>query len=375
MKKLFLPFFAVLLIFIFPQIIKAQFFSDAAIPDTNIIKIQNQKFGIQFNSLAFFKNNEYFHPLIEGYTLPGFQLQPRLYYSIGENFDLEAGAHFSQFSGKKGLNSFDPLFRATYSPSESFSILLGWLKGTTSHQLIEPLFQWEKVYTDPLEYGVQFLVNKPNFRFDTWIDWEKYIELNDPFQEELTFGTSNKILIFGKNGFEFWIPVQATIKHMGGQVTTVGDPLKTLVNWTTGLNLIYNQRESLIKRINFDFYYVGFNDFSPQKIQAFKNGYGLYPVLSANISAFQASLGYWYGHHFISSKGEPLFQSVSATNPLAIYPNREVVTFKTSFYKQIFKNVSFAAYFESYLDTKIKQMDYSYGISMSVSGDILLKQK
>jgi hypothetical protein len=366
-------FFAFLFFFI-PALAEAQFFADNAMPDSATAVAASQKIGFKFNSVAFFKNNEYFHPLVEGYTLPGFQLQPRLYYKWDEKFSLEAGVHLSQFSGKEDLDRFDPLFRATYSPTQHFSILLGWLKGTTAHQLIEPLFQWERMYTHPLEYGVQFLVDRPGFKLDTWIDWEKYIELNDPFQEELTFGTSAKVRLHQGDRLEIWFPVQATIKHQGGQVTAIDMPLKTLTNWATGFNVTLHRSSPVLKRLMFDLYYVGFSDFSPQKKQAFTSGFGLYPVVSANIAAFQAALGYWYGNDFMSPKGEPLFQSASVTDPLKTQPERNVVTFKSSFYKQIFKDVSFGAYFESYYDVHIGQMDYAYGISMSVSGDVLFKK-
>lgn len=365
--------FVLFSILFFSSRINAQFYADGALPDTTHMLSSKPKFGLRYNGLAFFKNNEYFHPLVEGYTLPGFHIQPRLYCDLDDKFSLEAGVHLSQFSGKKGLNSVDPLFRATYSPTQSFSILLGWLKGTTSHQLIEPLYQWEKIYTQPLEYGVQFLVNKPGFKLDTWIDWERYIEFNDDFQEELTFGTTTKTLVYKNGDLECWVPVQATIKHKGGQVVAIDEPLTTLANYATGFNISLNRSGSLVKKLLFDFYYVGYKDFSPQKRLAYQHGYGFYPVVTANISAFKTSLGYWFAHGFISPKGEPLFQSVSAVNPDKVIPRRYLVTWKASYYKQIFKDVSFAAYFESYYDVNIPQMDYAYGISMAINGDILFK--
>jgi hypothetical protein len=245
------------------------------------------------------------------------------------------------------LNSAEPLFRATYTPTRNFSVLLGWLQGTAEHQLIEPLYQWEKMYTQPLEYGVQFLVKNPGFKLDTWINWEKYIEFNDPFQEELTFGTTTKTLLLQKGNLQLWLPAHITAKHIGGQVTLIDEPLKTFVNWATGFNIRVDRPQSVIKRVMLDFYYAGFNDFSPQKKQAFKKGFGMYPMLSTNVHDFQAALGYWQGHQFISPLGEPLFQSVSSASSSVVYPRRNVITFKASYLKQIFKNVSFAAYLES----------------------------
>ncbi|NJK95273.1 MAG: hypothetical protein HC905_10475 [Bacteroidales bacterium] len=92
------------------------------------------------------------------------------------------------------------------------------------------------MYTHPLEYGVQFLVNKPGFKLDTWIDWERYIELHDPFQEELTFGTTSRVKVLNVSGFDIWLPFQISVKHKGGQITATGDPLLTMANYATGIN-------------------------------------------------------------------------------------------------------------------------------------------
>jgi len=360
---IFLPFHAL-----------GQFNPDNLQSDSSILVPEYQKFGIRFSSIGFFKNNEYFHPLIDGYTLPGFIVQPRLYYQAGDKFGLDIGIHLSQYSGRRGLNQCEPIFRATYQPSTNFSILLGWLKGTQEHQLIEPLFQWERMYTQPLEYGAQFIYNTNKFKMDTWINWDKYIELNDPFQEELFFGLNQKVLLMHKNGFEIWVPLQVTIKHQGGQINSNKSiPLKTIANWAPGIKGSYITNQQVFRSLNFEFYYIGFNDLSPQKKQAFTNGFGLYPILSASIDQFSTSLGFWYGQHFISSKGEPLFQSVSETKPLSILPNRQVITLKIAYNKTIYQNIKFGAYYETYLDTKLGQSDYDYGISMIIGGDFKLK--
>ncbi|NJK95272.1 MAG: hypothetical protein HC905_10470 [Bacteroidales bacterium] len=95
--------------------------------------------------------------------------------------------------------------------------------------------------------------------------------------------------------------------------------------------------------------------------------------MSAIISDFKIFLGYWYGHQFISYKGEPLLMSVSYTDPMVSYPKRYVLNLKSSYQKQIFKHISFRAYIESYYDIKLGQFDYAYGIDMSISGDFLFK--
>lgn len=373
MKKLFFRFCIIITLGSFPILASAQIKVDSV---TSIIPGPlSQQIGVRFNSIAFFKNNEYFHPLVEGYTLPGFQLQPRLYYEADDKFSLEAGVHLSQYSGQKGLNSIEPLFRATYTPTQSFSILLGWLNGANHHKLISPLYQWERMYTQPLEYGVQFLIDKPAFKLDTWIDWEKYIELNDPFQEALTFGTSSKVKLIGTEGFTLWLPVQISVKHQGGQITTNGDPLVTIANFATGFNAAITNQDAFVKKLLFDVYAVSYSDLSPQKKQAFRNGYGVYPSVSAIISDFNFMLGYWFGHKYIAPKGEPLLLSASRTDVGVIYPNRYVLNFKTLYQKRIFKDISFGAYFESFYDINRSLFDYAYGIDMAVSSDFIFFRK
>lgn len=333
--------------------------------DTSRFEPVLREVGLAVDGDAFFKNNEYFHPLYEGYTLPGFLLQPRAYMLLGDKFKVEAGIHLAKYSGRNGLKQVEPLFRALYQPTNDFTMILGWLKGTSQHNLIEPLYQWERMYTHPLENGAQFLLDKRRFKLDTWIDWEKYIELNDPFQEELTFGLQSKIQAIGSETWELWIPVQATIKHQGGQINANKPPLKSIANWAFGLNSKWEFPGSTRKSLNVNCYFVGFTDMSPQKLQVYKNGYGIYPQVESNLGGFKASAGYWYAHHFIASKGEPLLQSVSVRDNTILYPTRNVVIAKLSYSKFIYKGVAFRGYFETYTDMQLGQMDYAYGVSLT----------
>ena len=56
------------------------------------------KLMLQVDNLNFFQNNE-FKTLIDGYSLPGLWIQPRLVFYPLENLKLEAGMHMLYYNG------------------------------------------------------------------------------------------------------------------------------------------------------------------------------------------------------------------------------------------------------------------------------------
>ena len=74
-------------------------------PELNSFFVQadSQKLFLHIENKNFFKNNEYFNRLNEGYTLLGFVAQPSLVYSPGKTTRLEAGGSFLKYSGRSNF--------------------------------------------------------------------------------------------------------------------------------------------------------------------------------------------------------------------------------------------------------------------------------
>ena len=280
----------------------------------------SQKLFFHIQDKNFFKNNEYFNPLNEGYTLLGFVAKPTVVYYPGKTTRFEVGASFLKYSGREGFTAVEPLLRFQYQPSSGFQMIMGSIFGGASHELIEPLYRWEQDFMNPIENGLQFLFNTTSLKADVWLQWEKFIFRNDPFQEELTVGTTFSWKLPSSNKkFSINIPFQSLINHHGGQDISIDKPLQTLANYASGIKASW-QRQSKLRGIDLECWVMGYSDFSPQKLQAYKSGYGVYPKAGIQIGSFLLQMGYFYGNRFLAIKGEPLFLSSLTPSTNYFYP-------------------------------------------------------
>jgi hypothetical protein len=335
----------------------------------------SQKLSFHFKYNSFFKNNEYFNTLYEGATYPGFQAEPTLVYHPGPTTRMEAGARFLKFFGRDGIFRIEPIFRFQYQPVPYFQAILGTIFGGTQHGLIEPLYRWQRSLTDPTENGVQFLVKTKQVKADVWLNWEKFILPNDPFQEELTFGTTFEWkLLPTDRRFSISLPFQTLVSHHGGQNLVVDFPLRTILDFATGIKTTVYPKNKKIREWNFELWYLGYADMSPQKLQAFREGYAIYPRSEIYISNFIVQAGYFHGNMFESPEGETLFHSALIPFSDEKRPVRDLVTAKLAFRKQIQKGISLAAYIETYSDLAVPQTDYCYGFHLTIDGTFLIRK-
>lgn len=322
----------------------------------------SQKLFINFRNKNFFKNNEYFNPLNEGYTLLGFIAQPSLSYFPGKTTRIEIGSSFLKYDGRQGFSDIQPLFRFQYQPSQNFQMVMGSLFGGANHGLIEPLYRWEQDFMNPVENGLQFVFKGPHAKADVWLQWEKFIFRHDPFQEELTVGTTFSWRINPDNkNFNVSIPFQSLINHHGGQDIAIDTAIQTLANYASGITASW-QTSRKLKEITLECWVMGYSDLSPQKYQAYNKGYGIYPKAGFKLGDFMLQTGYFHGEKFIAIKGEPLFHSAVTPNTGLMLPERNLLVAKFAFIKQIEKGISIAAYTEAYTDLEGGNTDYNYGV-------------
>jgi hypothetical protein len=333
----------------------------------------SQKVYISVKGTSFFKNNEYFNPIEEGYTLIGFYLEPSAVLQLTKDFRLEAGAGILKYSGRKGLYQVEPLFRVQYQPADWFQMLIGTLYGGANHGLVEPLYRWELNFTNPMENGLQFLFNTKIVNADVWLDWQKFILPDDPFQEELTVGISSEWFLTGKTSdFTLSFPLQTVFQHHGGQIISVDLPLETLANWATGFKVHKAINQKFLRFWDAEIYYLGFTDLSPQKLQQFRNGYGIYPKTKMGLGNFSVEMGYFHGNRFMAPMGERLFHSATIPISNLMYTHKNIGTGKFWFNKKINSGITLGAYFESYTDFSNQKTDYAYGVHLVFSQDFFL---
>ncbi len=329
---------------------------------------------LSIDNTNFLKNNEYFNPFLDGYTLIGWFLNPALTYYPTRDTRIRAGFHFLKYSGLDKLTEAQPFLSFEYQINPSLQLVLGTIYGGANHRLSEPMYSFEHYYVDNLENGMQFRYNSPRIFTDFWVNWEQFIMRHDTIQEEITGGLSSEFQLLKPGGkFEVAVPLQLIINHHGGQINDLESFISTLTDISTGLNVGFNIDHSFFKKLELKNYFFWYRDLSPTKLQPYKKGNAVYPNFILKTRFFDLGAGYWWAEKFIAPKGEPLFQSVSSIDENYKLNHRELITAKLLFERQLQQGIRLGVRFESYYDPVLSNFDYSYGINLLFQHDFFLK--
>jgi hypothetical protein len=229
------------------------------ITDTEIPAADSQQLFMRFRNATFINNREHYNPYQPGYTLIGYFLLPMLEYHPGPATRLKAGVHLLKYSGREKFSRYIPVFSFQHRFAPGVDMVFGALHGALNHGLIEPLFSFERVFTDNHESGLQFLIARGRLTADIWLDWERFIITGDPFQEEFTAGLSSKMLISGSGKrLRVELPLQVLATHRGGQIDISDDRMQTLLNIATGINIELDMNHDFFRVIGFRGYLAFF---------------------------------------------------------------------------------------------------------------------
>lgn len=282
--------------------------------------------GLRLNATAFFDNKEFTGDFKKGYTLPGFLMQPSVDYKIG-NFYLNAGVHVHYLAGADSINAFLPILALKCRLLQNLDITVGTLQYST-HNLPEQLYKPERVFMDLPNLGIELMLNKPKFRADVWMNWERYIKKGSPFQEEFMVGV---VLNYRQNTFSsdrgFSASLYEVATHAGGQIDATDLPVTTISN--TGLKVGYGFpfiKEFTICPELSGYYSV---DASPNPHLHYKDGSALQANIAILNPKVRFDIGFWHAQRFINPRGEELYSSVSSIDSLYNRQNRNLIT--TSF--------------------------------------------
>lgn len=352
----------------------SQDFNEVFITERKINPQDSNKLFFRIENTNFFKNNEYFGLLEEGYTCLGTLLKSKLVYYPSPNSKLEAGVHLLKYFGKDTYTQIYPIFSFQVNICKGLDILLGSLYSGYNHKLIEPLYRPEKHFEKNYENGIQIMTNLKRFKSDLWMDWERFIFAGDPYKEEFSVGTSNELYITDpESKFKLSIPFQGIVSHKGGQINSDTLNMQSLANLAGGLSIEQKINTTYFNSFGINGYMAFYNDISPAKKQAYNNGYGFYTDAWVNTKFINLFAGYWQGSHFIAPRGEQLYQSVSNKDS-TIVPLNQMLFVKVGFKKEVYKDVSFELRFEGYYEMKDKNFDYSYGLHIIFNRNFFMKK-
>lgn len=322
--------------------------------------------SLRIKSVSFIEDNEYFNPVVEGYTLLGFFLQPELIYTPSEKVSLHAGAHILKYYGTEKFSQIRPVFSTTLYFSEKTSLTLGTLSGPDKHQFLDPHFYSERFYNKYVEDGLQLSHLDDHFFTDTWISWENFIFKGDSTREQFTFGesfryTSSLIADF----MRIEVPVQLQLKHRGGQISDYPEQTVSFVNLAAGLRMNFDLAGKRYGQVGIE-YLQFLNSLTPgDSISGLTQGNASWLRLHYLYKSIRFETGYWHGHNFYAPNGNPIYSSVSDYQPGLVIHDRRIINSSASVKFLPASSIELYLGVDLFYDVDLSRIDQAYTLHLN----------
>lgn len=324
---------------------------------------KTDRLSLNVNALSFFRNTEYFNEFIDGYTLPGFWVEPRIQFESGKT-KLSAGADFVKLGGGQGFKRIYPVFTAQQEVVNGFTVVVGTINGREKHNSPQPLYRYDNQYDGSPEYGLQLLFDFNKLKGDVWINWEQYIEQGDTIQERFTQGMNWNISLVDNGLTKIDIPIVSMFMHRGGQINIEESFIQTLWNTGTGISSRFSIENDNFKYIDLSVMGFRYADLSPTKREAYKSGNAIMPQAALGFRNWRLEVGSWFSSTFLTPRGVGLFSSSSLKTPGLTKAHRAIAYGSANYEFKLKNGLTTKAGAEAYFDLDTHKLDYCYGISL-----------
>lgn len=362
-------FYLKMFITIFFSIIMINICNSQTNDKLNFCDSSENKLLMRFESTSFVKNNEYFNKFAKGFTGIGFFMKPSLEYYFTETTKINIGTYFLKYYGTDNFNQIFPIFTIHQKLGKNFNLIMGSLYSSLFHEIEEPCYRSDRYYQNNSEFGIQLIWLSKNIKSDLWIDWEKFIQKGDPFQEKIFAGSTTELKFFQKTKYSLIIPLQVFAHHSGGQIDSTDLPVVTTFNFVSGINIkfdIFNNKS--IKLENLFFYYK--NSGKPTNFPAkeiVNQGIAFYTKLKYQAKNQDLTLGFWNANKFFAPHGEYLFMSISEFDNTFYENNRKLLTLKYEISYSFCKKIDLEFATSLYYDLINNNLDYSMNLYFNIN--------
>lgn len=316
--------------------------------------------GLQADVFPFLKNNEYFSPVNPGETLFGFRT------SLAGVFNLQPGGKARLTTGFLVQENYGdaktlikPVFSLSLTSYNDWNYVFGALQSGTRHGLIEPLYNYEQVMTQPLEYGIQVRRDNKRLFYDGWLEWRQRFNAGSGTREMLVAGQHlQPRFAVGKRAV-FSIPLQGLLVHQGGQSISNPVPISTRIAASAGLRMAGIDTGWAIET-----YTLQSMDNSPNPQQPWKNGYAFMVNIQKRFGRYHylAASG-WFSREFVSTLGSPVFSNVNPGYPYANEHTRRIAMLRYVYSRPVLGNSLWVdARIEPHYDFERAGIEFSHGL-------------
>ncbi|MGQ9620522.1 MAG: hypothetical protein ACUVTX_05995, partial [Bacteroidales bacterium] len=313
-------------------------------------------FGLK--TFNFIKNNEYFNPIIEGYTLIGSFIRPEIIYAPSPMFEIELGVHQQIYSGEPENIKPRLLLSARWKVAGNSILTLGSFDGGNKHRMYDPHFNAERIYTYYTENGASFVTKGENIFTDTWINWENFIFRGDTVREIFTAGESfNYSLPLIKDFIKINLPVQAKFKHYGGQISNYSEHVLTFLNLSGGAGIDFSFAHEKYGTPGIEFLHFIYRELTRKNDIGITEGDASWIRVHYRYRWLYIGSYFWFSHNFYAPDGNQIYGSVSDYQPGYIIPDRKIWTSSVYLTLKPYNLFEILLGFEGYYDFRLKRMD------------------
>jgi len=314
--------------------------------------------SLNIKSINFVKNNEYSNPIIEGYTLVGYFIQPSIVYSPSDKVKLQLGGHLLNYAGADKISQAKLVFSTTYNFSTNTFLTLGTLNGSDKHRMLDPHFDNERLYSAYAEDGLQFVTENKHFFNDSWLSWENFIFKGDTTREIFTFGESFRYTSYKiADMLSVEIPVQLKFKHYGGQISNYDEHVETYFNLATGIRFNFDISGGKLGNAGIEYLRFINNELTRSGENEVTRGYASWIRFHYNYKVFYFGSYYWKSHNFFAPDGNAIYSNVSTLQEDFVVPNRVIWTNSLYITAHPMGNLEIFLGFDSYYDVHLKHFD------------------
>jgi hypothetical protein len=324
------------------------------------------KVYLSLKNINFIKNNEYFNPIIEGYTLVGYFIQPVIVFYPAEKIKLQLGTHLLSYAGADKLSCAKLVFSTTFNFSDNTFLTLGTLNGSDKHRMLDPHFDKERLYNLYTENGLQLVTENNHLFSDSWLSWENFIFKGDTTREVFTFGesfryTSGKIADI----FKVEVPVQLQFKHFGGQISNYTEHIETYFNLAAGVRINVDIAGKRPGAAGIEYFQFLNNELTKTGVNGLTRGYASWIRFHFNYKPVYFGSYYWKSHNFFSPNGNAIYSSVSTVTDNLVVSDRRIWT--NSFYLTAQPISCLEIFFgvDAYYDMNLKRMDTALALHLN----------
>ena len=376
-------------------IMAQEMWNDLASSDYRIDTAEVKALRVEIDNLSFFHDNEYTGKLMNGYSLPGLWVQPKLTFNPVRQIGLEVGLHALIFSGAnkypcyayhdiarwKG-NQYQsgahllPWFRAR-AQFKYLTVVLGDIYGGQNHRLVEPLLNPEVNLSQDPEMGVQLLWDRPHLHADIWLNWQSYIFETDTHQEAFTVGM-NWTVSYNRpeSRLKWFTPFQLVIQHRGGEQNIAMRGVQTICNAGAGVRMLYRTDRKALRNINTELNMLAAYQ-QKGELWPFKTGFSGHVGMNLGFwNQMDVKAGYVFSpKHFISLYGNPLFNTVSQKDGTS-YNGNHTLYAGISYHRIIARHYVIGAQAQAYQTwlPGAQNMAFDFGLYLRVNPSILIRK-